>query len=180
MRESFAKKYFYDNVLPKPGSILKINLGSNLLGSLCHLGIYAGSNLIVEAVNVGGTGMIRSVSPKPFFEYSLWPDDVFIYAACGKTDGKYYPLADPEIAKRALKAVGDPNFRLLLDDGHQFVEYCITGESGWLTGTFENIEARLAEHFQLSGPGDAPGSISTSPVYWVSTGVSMNDFFPDD
>ena len=180
MPESFAKKNFYEKVLPKPGSILKINLGSNLLGSLCHLGIYAGSNLIVEAINVGGTGMIRTVSPKPFFEYSLWPDDVFIYAACGKADGKYYPLADPDIAKRALKAVGDPNFRLLLDDGHQFVEYCITGEYNWLTGTFENIEARLAEHFQLSDPGHVPGSNPASPVYWVSTGVSMNDFFPDD
>ena len=177
--KSFEQKLFYNHVLPRPGSILKIDLGSNLVGSLCHLGIYAGSNLIVESIQADGSGMIRTVSPKAFFEYSLWPDGVFIYAACGKTDGKYYPLADPEIAKRALKAAGNPDFFLLPDDGHQFAEYCITGEYDSLTGTLENVEASLAEHFQLSGPGHAPGSISASPVYWVSTGVTMNDFFPD-
>ena len=185
--ESFYKNVFCDLVLPRPGAILKVDLALNLIDSSCHTGIYVGRNRIVEMTNEEGVGIIRKVSPKYFLNHSSWRTGVFIYVACGRKGGKYYPLAAPEIAERALAAVGnETEYNVLLDNCHMFTEYCITGKRDSLLGTLENIEAALALKFHLpAGPGipvDFPGlgPMLPSPVHWMSTGVASNDSFPDE
>ena len=181
MLESIEKNIFCDKVFPKPGSILKVDLALNPIASACHTGIYVGHNRIVEMTNDDGTGIIKKVPPKYFLNYSLWRTGVFIYVACAEKDGKYYPLAAPEIAERALEAVGnETKYNLLLDNCHLFVEYCITGKQNSLIGTLENIEQILAAKFHLSSAVHIPGLNPSSPVYWMSTGVASDDSFPDD
>ena len=187
--ESIYKNCFCDPVLPEPGSVLKVDLALNPVPSACHTGIYVGDNRIVEMTNDDGTGIIKKVPPKYFLDYSLWRTGVFIYVACGRKNGKYYPLAAPEIAERALAAVGEKNdYNFLLDNCHKFTEYCITGKRDSLIGTLENIEAALVRKFFLperrgivSGSIVLPGLASASlpSVHWMSTGVSLNDSFPD-
>ena len=197
MLESIEKNIFCDKVFPKPGSILKVDLALNPVASACHTGIYVGHNRIVEMTNDDGTGIIKKVSPKYFLNYSLWRTGVFIYVACAEKDGKYYPLAAPEIAERALEAVGnETKYNLLLDNCHLFVEYCITGKYDSLLGTLENIEASLAVKFHLRPPDSKLLNFLLdavevnvvprkkhkpfTPIHWMSTGVSMDDSFPDD
>ena len=181
LAESFYKNVICDKVLPVPGSILKVDLALNPVESMCHTGIYVGHNQIVEMTNDDGTGVIRKVSPKYFLNYSSWRTGVYIYVACVKKDGQYYPLAAPEIAERALEAVGnETKYNLLLDNCHLFVESCITGRQDSLVGTLENIETVLARKFHLSSTFHIPGLNTSSPVYWMSTGVASDDSFPDD
>ena len=84
MLESFYKNVICDPVLPKPGSVLKVDLAAGLA---CHTGIYVGNNRIVEMTNQNGTGIIKKVSPKYFLDYSLVRTGLFIYVACGIKDG---------------------------------------------------------------------------------------------
>ena len=173
--ESIYKNVFCEKVLPLPGSVLKVDLALNPVRSACHTGIYVGDNRIVEMTNDDGTGIIKKVSPKYFLDYSLWRTGVFIYVACGRRNGKYYPLAAPEIAERALAAVGkETEYKLLLDNCHMFTEYCITGKYDSLIGTLENIEAALIRKFCAGHP------IFSRTVHWMSTGVASNDSFPDE
>lgn len=179
--ESLYKNFFCDKIQPEPGSILKVDLALNPVASMCHTGIYVGHNRIVEMTNDNGTGIIKKVPPKYFLNYSPWRTGVFIYVACGKKDGKYYPLAAPEIAERALEAVGnETKYNLLLDNCHLFVEYCITGKQDSLIGTLENIEKVLARKFHLPKTARIPSSNIPSPVQWMSTGVAGDGSFPDD
>ena len=198
MLESIYKNIICDPVLPKPGSVLKVDLAAGLV---CHTGIYVGNNRIVEMTNQKGTGIIKKVPPKYFLDYSLVRTGLFIYVACGIKDGKYYPLAAPEIAERALAAVGrKTEYSLLLDNCHMFTEYCITGKYDSLLGTLLNIEMALVRKFHLPEPELVHPSPSLwdifseptfcqphrrevhvdYPPYWMSTGVSLNDSFPDD
>lgn len=197
MLESIYKNCFCDPVLPKPGSVLKVDLAAGLA---CHTGIYVGQNRIVELTNENGTGIIKKVPPKYFLDYSLVRTGVFIYVACGEKDGKLYPLAAPEIAERALAAVGnETEYNVLLDNCHQFTEYCITGKRDSLIGTLLNIEFALVRKFHLPEPEVVPASrslwdifggptycrepdtpVPDYPPWWMSTGVSLNDSFPDD
>ena len=181
LAESFYKNVLCDKIQPVPGSILKVDLALNPVASMCHTGIYVGNNRIVEMTNDNGTGIIKKVPPKYFLDYSLWRTGVFIYVACGKKDGKYYPLAAPEIAERALEAVGnETKYNLLLDNCHLFVEYCITGKQDSLIGTLENIEKILTRKFHFSKAIQIPGLNTSSPVYWMSTGVTIHNSFTDD
>lgn len=170
--ESFYKNVFLDPVLPEPGSILKIDLALNPIPSACHTGIYVGRNRIVEMTNDDGTGIIKMVSPHYFLNYSLWRTGCFIYVACGKKDGKHYPLASRRFAERALAAVGNrTQYNFLVDNCHQFVEYCITGRKQSLIGTLEGVEAALKRELHLS-------FLESSSDLWFSTGVSLDGRFP--
>ena len=193
LKECFYKNVFCDKVLPRPGSVLKIDLVLNPIGSLCHTGIYVGNNRIVELANVDGTGVIKKVSPRCFLNYSSLRTGIFIYVACGRKNGKYYPLADPKIAERALNAVGHKTeYDFLRDNCHLFVEYCITGKRHSLIGTLENIEERLTRKFRLPKSSlsmedipeilvnPASSCLRQIPVYWMSTGVGSNGAFPAD
>lgn len=189
--ESLYKNLFCDKVLPLPGSILKVDLVMNLVDSSCHTGIYVGNGRIVEMTNVGGTGIIKNVSKKFFLKNSSWRTGIFIYVACGKKDGNLYPLAAPEIAERALAAVGKrTKYDLINDNCHLFTESCIMGSPGSPPGMLTNVETALIRKFRLADP--PPGSPSglreifavkpqswripydvktgASPIYWMSTG----------
>ena len=189
LAESFYKNVLCDQVQPKPGSILKVDLALNPFASACHTGIYVGRNRIVEMTNDNGTGIIQKVSPQYFLNYSRWRTGVFIYVACVKKDGKYYPLAAPEIAERARKAVGDrTEYDPLLDNCHLFTEYCITGKHDSRIGTLESVEAALVRKFCVP-KGAAVGKLLFSPVsglissgliHWMSTGVASQDSFRND
>ena len=77
-----------------------------------------------------------------------------------------------------------------------FTEYCITGKYDSLLGTLENIETSLAVKFHLRLPESkllnflldmAVVNVQPrirrepfNPIHWMSTGVSINDSFPDD
>lgn len=178
LAESVYKNVLCDKVLPLPGSILKVALLMNPVDSACHTGIYVGNNRIVEMTNDGGAGIIQEVTPRHFLSYSLYRTGVFIYVACGRKDGKYYPLADPETAERALKAVGDrTKYNILLDNCHLFTEYCIAGSCDSPIGTLKGIEKALVKKHRLAEASG--GGHRHSPVRWMSTGVSLNDSFPD-
>lgn len=182
LTESFCKNVFFDRVRPLPGSILKVDLGLNPVDSMCHTGIYVGDDRIVEMTNDDGIGTIQVVTPDHFLNYSLWRTGVYIYVACGRKRGKYYPLADPLVAERALKAVGRrTNYNLLLDNCHLFAEHCITGRNDSPIGTLEQVEKVLARKHRLRRKANLsrPGVISASPIYWMSTGVATGDSFEE-
>ena len=182
MTEGFYKNVFCDKVLPLPGSVLKVDLGLNPVDSMCHTGIYVGNGRIVEMTNDGGIGTIQVVTPDHFLNYSLWRTGVFIYVACGRKRGKYYPLADPKTAERALKAVGDrTKYNLLWDNCHLFAEYCISGRNNSPIGTLKSVEKALIRKHRLRRTVNLsrPGSVSSSPVYWMSTGVATGGSFTD-
>lgn len=126
--ESFYKNVFCDLVQPVRGSILKIDLDGNFFASSSHTGIYVGDNRIVEMTNVNGTGIIQDVSPHEFLTFSAHRTGVFIYVACGKKNGKYYPLGSEDIAERAERSIGNSvAYNILYDNCHLFVEDCISG-----------------------------------------------------
>lgn len=221
--ESVYKNVFCDQIQPIRGSILKVDLALNPVASMCHTGIYVGHNRIVEMTNDDGTGIIKKVSPNYFLNYSLWRTGLFIYVACGKKNGKYYPLGSEDIAERAEQAIGNTvDYNLLLENCHLFTEKCIAGEEDSLPGNLEGGEGApvaagvvgeclpLPPIGTLGGVEDAlirkfnpPQEISweeervdpyiktlvpqtprevriVRSVFWMSTGVSSNDSFPDD
>ena len=180
LSEGPCKNIFFDRVRPLPGSVLKVDLGLNPVESMCHTGIYVGGDRIVEMTNIDGIGTIQMVTPDQFLNYSLWRTGIYIYVACARKLGGYYPLADPRVAERALAAVGRrTKYNLLLDNCHLFAEHCITGRCDSPIGTLEHVEKVLIREHRLRRKINLfrPGAISSSPIYWMSTGVATGGSF---
>jgi len=191
--ESFVKNVLCETIQPVRGSILKIDLEGGFLKSSCHTGIYVGNNRIVEMTNEDGKGIIRKVPPKYFLNFSLHRTGVFIYIACGKKNGKYYPLGSEDIAERAEQAVGEAtDYNLLLDNCHLFTERCIAGEKDSWFGTLDGVESALIQKFNPPAEEilikQSPLIHTTFPsaerfekihIHWMSTGVSSNDLFKE-
>ena len=139
-----------------------------------------------------GNGVIRKVPPKYFLNHSSWRTGIFIYVACGKKNGKYYPLGSEDIAERAEQAIGNTvDYNLLLENCHLFTEKCIAGEKDSLLGTLGGVEGALIRKFnppkEISWVRDpyiytlvpqTPREVVRS-VFWMSTGVSVDDSFKD-
>ena len=122
---SFVNNVTGDLVLPVEGSIVYCELAS---GAIEHTGIYVGNNRIIHLNN---NGSIEKVSPRIFLNSSdELASSIRIYISCDGTT----PVGGSIIAKRAKKMINSRmDYSLFLNNCHQFV-------SGCLTGNFENPE----------------------------------------
>jgi hypothetical protein len=110
-------------VAGRPGAVVRCDLA----GGLDHTGILVADEQIVE---LDGTGLIRIVSYQGFLMSSVYRTGDTITIACD--DDTLTVLSDLAAATRSIDFVGKSReYHLILDNCHQFV-------SGCLTGNFEN------------------------------------------
>jgi hypothetical protein len=101
---------------PVPGSVVYCDLH----GVLEHSGIYVGRNAIVH---LNGKGKVEKVTPEEFLGFDELDKDIYVSARKGKAAGC------KEVAKLARSMVGtERNYNIILDNCHQFVAGCLTGE----------------------------------------------------
>lgn len=119
--DSLVKNVFYDPVMPQRGAILRCDL---LCGRADHTGIYLGNGRIAE---LDGDGYISEVTPDAFLSASLMRTGMFIYVACDEETEE--PLRCEAAALRAEARFGKwTDYNVLLNNCHEFVSGCITGD----------------------------------------------------
>lgn len=122
---SIARNVFMDQVSPKIGCVVRTDLW---LGLATHTGIYVGDNTIIEITEEDDTARVRAVTPKEFVSGGPNRTGVYIYIACGKSDGEVYALGSEDIARRAREAIGSRGeYYFMCNNCHQFTRYCVTG-----------------------------------------------------
>lgn len=123
---------FLSEVEPKPGCILKCDLGILLE----HTGVYIGRG---EIVSLNRHGHIRIESSLTFFPPGTNPESSRIYAACyGDTDEVLWAK---HVAKRARQKVDDKTkYNVLFNNCHRFTAGCITGNFNNDVMSFAQLE----------------------------------------
>jgi hypothetical protein len=103
----------------RPGAVVRCELA----GALDHTGVLVADDQIIE---LDGTGLIRIVSSADFLMSSPYRTGDAITIACD--DDSLAVLSDLAVARRAIDLVGQSReYHLLLDNCHQFVSGCLTG-----------------------------------------------------
>ncbi len=125
--ESILDNTLRGKATPVAGSILYCDLALYVE----HSGIYLGKG---EIAHQDGTGAIEIVSPKAFLgRLGGWNNAYSIYVSCSGEEA----VGTASIASRARVMVGrSRKYNLILDNCHQFVSGCITGN-------FENSDRFL-------------------------------------
>lgn len=131
-------------VTAKPGAVVRCELA----GALDHTGILVSEREIVE---LDGSGLIRLVSYQDFLVSSVYRTGDSITVACD--DDNLAPLHDFAAAHRALQRVGESRtYHLLLDNCHQFVSGCLTGDFENDDKLFSLLELTVAERLNQGKP----------------------------
>ncbi|MBP1583363.1 MAG: hypothetical protein J6866_05355 [Victivallales bacterium] len=148
--------YILEKALKLPPALLYrhecVDLAADALPSLppgtpvfCHLTLnvaeHSGICIGDRIVHLDGAGQVISSTPQEFLARLDGTNlAVSIYYAA---EGRNKPLANADVAIRALEAIGaHRNYRMLSDNCHGFTIRCLTGQStcraAWSLRTVEN------------------------------------------
>ncbi|MBC7541097.1 MAG: hypothetical protein H7338_00050 [Candidatus Sericytochromatia bacterium] len=127
----------------KTGAVVRCDLA----GALDHTGILVDDDTIIE---LDGTGLIRIVTYAEFLMSSVYRSGEAITVAC---DDDLAVLSDLAAASRAINFVGKSRtYHLLLDNCHQFVSGCITGDFENDDKLFSLMELTISERLNNHKP----------------------------